>query len=123
MTTTPNLPAARVFVVEDEAIIRMLVVDFLDELGCEVVATAARLREAEDKARALHFDFALLDVNLAGELSYPVATVLQQRNIPFVLATGYGASAMPDALRGRPVLHKPFELLQLRSAMLAALQR
>ena len=66
----------RVLVVEDEGLIAMLIESQFEDLGHEVIGTAARLREALDLARTLDLDLAVLDVNLAGELSYPVAECL-----------------------------------------------
>ena len=71
-----------------------------------------------EKARTLAGDLALLDVNLAGELSYPVAEVLLSRNIPFVFATGYGLTALPEELRDVRVLPKPFRIKQLAEMLL-----
>ena len=112
-----DLTGLRVLVVEDEAVIAMLVEDSLVELGCEVVGSASRLGDALAKAQALEVDVALLDVNLAGRLSYPVAEMLQSRNVPFVFTTGYGQAALPAALQAAPVLSKPFTRKQLAEAL------
>ncbi len=114
------LTGLRVLVVEDEWLVAMLVEEYLNDLGCEVVGSASRLEDALEKARTLPIDIAVLDVNLAGKLSYPVAEVLRKRNVPFLLATGYGVAALPDALRGTPVLAKPFVQDQLAAALQAA---
>ena len=117
------LSGLRVLVVEDEAMISMWVEEILGDLGCEVLATASRLDDAMAKARALEVDLALLDVNLAGQLSYPVAEILQARRIPFVFATGYGAAGLPAALQEAQVLSKPFQQDQLAAALGHALAR
>lgn len=114
------LNGLRVLVVEDEALVSMLLEEFLDELGCVVVATAARLGDALAKAGSLVVDVAVLDVNLAGVMSYPVAEALQARGVPFVFSTGYGASGLPDALRGALVLSKPYRQRQLAEALIMA---
>lgn len=115
-----ELSGARVLVVEDEAMVSMLVEEFLEELGCEVTGIASRLDDALEKAGSLTLDLALLDVNLAGRLSYPVAELLLARGIPVVFVTGYGAAALPEALHGVPVLSKPFRRNQLAAALQAA---
>ena len=112
--------AKRVLVVEDESLVAMLIEGYLEELGHEVARTAARLDEALALARTLDLDVAVLDVNLAGELSYPVAEALRQRGVPFLFATGYGTAGLPEELRGVPVLPKPFEQEQLRRAICLA---
>lgn len=82
------LPGIRVLIVEDEALIlAMLETDRL-EIGCEVVATPARSGDALEMARSVSMDVAVLDVNLSGKVSYPVADVLRRRNIPLPVATG-----------------------------------
>jgi CheY-like chemotaxis protein len=113
----PDLSGLRVLIVEDEGLVSMLVEEILEGLGCRVVAVAARLRDAMVHAAAMAFDAAVLDVNLAGELSYPVATLLRQRKIPFVFATGYGNLAVPAELDMVPVLAKPFRTEQLAHAL------
>ncbi len=112
-----NTQRVRVLLVEDEAFIAMVVESYLEELGCDVVATASRLEDGIRKATDLQIDVALLDVNLAGKLSYPIAEVLNSRNIPFIFATGYGLSALPDTFTGTPVLPKPFEQIKLAQAL------
>jgi CheY-like chemotaxis protein len=99
----------RVFIVEDEAMIRMLLEDMLGELGCLIAGSAGSMAEALAAARDGDFDVALLDVNLQGENTGPVAEVLQARGVPFVFATGYGAQGLPEAFRDRPALKKPFQ--------------
>ncbi len=114
------LTGTRVLVVEDEAMVAMMLEDFLEELGCVVVATASRLEEALTQAAGLAVDVAVLDVNLAGKLSYPVAELLRTRGIPFLFATGYGVAGLPARLSGAPVLAKPFLMGQLAAALDAA---
>jgi CheY-like chemotaxis protein len=113
-----TLMGMRVLVVEDEPIIAMMIVDYLEELGCKVVAVASRLPDAIEQARTLDLDAAALDVNLAGELSYPVAEVLRERAVPFVFATGYGVDATPVSWKSAPVLSKPFRVEQLAKVLL-----
>lgn len=117
------LPGTRVFVVEDEALILLMLEDYLLEIGCEVAGTAARLEDALEMARSISMDVAVLDVNLAGKVSYPVAEILLKRNIPFLFATGYGTAGLPAELRGFPVLSKPFLLDQLAKALSVATGR
>lgn len=117
------LAGLRVMVVEHEVLLAMWVEDVLEEIGCEVLATASRLEDAVGKAQALAMDVAALDVNQAGRLSYPVAEVLRARGIPFVFATGYGAAGLPERLQGVPTLPKPFQPDQLAEALRRARTR
>jgi CheY-like chemotaxis protein len=115
------LTGKRVLVVEDEALAAMLLEDMLGSLGCEVVAVASRLDAAEKQAQEATIDVATLDVNLAGQMSYPVATILRSRNIPFVFATGYRSIALPAGLNDAVVLAKPYSQDQLAKALLRSL--
>ncbi|UYY78959.1 response regulator [Sphingomonas sp. R1] len=98
----------RVLIVEDEMTIAFLIEDMLEDLGHEVVEIAMRLPEALEAARRVDADLAILDVNLDGHRSFPVADILEARSIPFAFATGYGALGLEGPYRERPVLAKPF---------------
>jgi CheY-like chemotaxis protein len=104
----------RVLVIEDEVIVGMLLEDMLEELGCEVAATSTHIEEALQLARALDIDLAILDINLGGKQSFPVADVLKSRGVPFMFATGYGAHILKPLYSGTPTLQKPFQLDDLQ---------
>ena len=110
----------RVLVVEDEAIVSMMLVDMLGDLGHEVVGTATRLDEALRLAATAELDVAMLDLNLAGQQTYPVAEALRARGLRFVFATGYGEDGLPDAWRGTPTLQKPFLMHDLEQVLAQA---
>ncbi len=118
-----ELTGKRVLIVEDEALVTMLIEDALIELGCEVAAIASRFDEALAKAQSLSFDVAILDVNLDGRRSFPIADALARRGIAFLFATGYGMAGLPPGVTGAPVIEKPFPLRDLREALEAALGR
>lgn len=107
----------RVLIIEDEALVSMMLEEFLEQIGCKMMGTASRLDDAIAKARSLPLDMALVDVNLAGEASFPVAEILTARDIPFVFVTGYGPSGVPADMRHIPILPKPFQMAQLIEAM------
>ena len=98
----------RALVVEDEIMVAMYVEDLLTELGIEVSAIATNLDQALTLARGGGFDFAVLDVNLAGQLSFPVADLLRERGIPFLFASGYGSKGVQGDYRSAIRLQKPF---------------
>lgn len=114
-----DLRGLRVLIVEDEAMLAMLLEDILSDFGCEVVSTASRFEDAMDKASILPLDIALLDVNLGGTQSFPIARTLDSRKVPFVYATAYGAF-MPDDAPPAPIVSKPFALSDLTHAMSVA---
>jgi CheY-like chemotaxis protein len=110
----------KVLVVEDEMMVAWLLEDTLAELGCAVVGPAAGVKEALAMIDAKAIDVAVLDVNLNGEMSYPVADALVARGVPFVFSTGYDKDRLLDGYRSFPVLQKPFHGSEL-SDMLAKL--
>jgi CheY-like chemotaxis protein len=107
----------RVLIVEDEMLVAMNIEDMLLELGYEMAGLASRLAPALALAAECDADAAILDVNLAGEQSFPVADLLQERGIPFLFATGYGLSGIAERFRSRTVLQKPFRLADLGAAL------
>jgi CheY-like chemotaxis protein len=109
----------RILIVEDEMLVAMNIEDMLEELGHEVVGIAGRLGTALALARDEAFDVAMLDVNLAGDRSFPVADLLIARGIPFLFATGYGLDGIDEKYRDRPVLQKPFRAAELAAAVAA----
>ncbi len=117
----PDLAGRRVFLVEDESLIIMLLEDALEDLGCEIAAVASRFDDAIAKASALDFDVAILDVNLSGLRTFPIAEIIRSRGIAFMFATGYGAMSIPDGLNHVPVLQKPFAAPELEFALRRAL--
>ncbi|MFN4271357.1 MAG: response regulator [Aliihoeflea sp.] len=100
--------AKRVLIVEDEVLLAMHLEDLLNDLGHEVVGQATRIDLAMELARQGVIDFAILDINVAGAKSFPVADILLQRGIPFAFATGYGAEGLMDGYRDCPALQKPY---------------
>ena len=103
-----------VFLVEDEALIRMTIADMATELGHHVVAEADNIRDASDYAMTAAYDLAILDINLKGLYVDPVADLIGRRDKPFMFVTGYGPELLPSLFRRRPVLRKPIELEQLK---------
>ncbi len=107
----------RIFVVEDEMLVAMNIEDMLLDLGHEVAGLASRLEPALSLAREGAFDVAMLDVNLAGETSFPVADILIGRSIPLLFATGYGVKGIAEDYSRFPVLQKPFRAMDLAAAL------
>lgn len=108
--------ALRIFLVEDESIVAMMVEDMLADLGHTVAASAASLEDGMIHAISGEFDMALLDVNLNGRHSTPIAEVVAGRRLPFLLMTGYRLS-LPALMTRAPVLHKPFTMAEMDAAL------
>jgi CheY-like chemotaxis protein len=117
------LSGLRLLLVEDESHVAMLVEDMLADMGCHVVASAARVSEALRLIEATDIDAAVLDVNVAGEKVFPVAEKLRERAIPFVFATGYGTEGVREDLRTQPVIAKPFPQSQLERALIEVVKQ
>ena len=117
-----KLQGLRILVVEDEALVALQLEDMLTELGCAVVGPASRVRQALQLLNEQQVAAAVLDLNIAGELVYPVADELATRCLPYIFATGYDASGLAEPYRSRFVLQKPFSRRELLQAMLDAFQ-
>jgi CheY-like chemotaxis protein len=102
------LSGRRLLVVEDEMMLLMIIQDMLADLGCESVAAAPTVAKAIALIETQVFDAAMVDINLNGEKSYPVADALALRGVPFIFSTGYSERAIQEGYRHRPLLKKPF---------------
>jgi DNA-binding response OmpR family regulator len=99
----------RILVAEDEAMIGMMVEDFLDQLGYEVAGTCATGTDCQSiLASGERIDGALLDCNLIDGPIWPIARQLKDRGIPFIFASGDNGHGLPEDLRGAPILGKPY---------------
>lgn len=114
------LSGRHLLIVEDEMIIALALADMVAALGC-TYEMAGRVGKAVALATTQTFDAAILDMNLAGEVGYPIADALSRRDIPFVIATGYGADGIQADYRDRPLLPKPYLPEQVEAALLRVL--
>ena len=104
-----TIPAGlRVLVIEDVGMVAMALKSMLEEIGCVVVGTAARLHEAEQLARHEKLDGVLLDLNLGGQFAFPVADILDQRKIPYIIMSSYDVEQLRPDLTDAPRMAKPF---------------
>ena len=99
----------RVLVVEDEALVGIMIQECMTELGFQIVGPVCTASEALETAKAGDFDAAILDINLGDGMVYQVAEILARRHVPFVFVTGYDADSVDSRFRGIPVLQKPVE--------------
>ena len=123
MSGSGSLAGLRVLVVEDEALVAMLVEDYLTDMGCIVVDVAGTFEQgmAYVQADDLPIDGAVLDVNLGNAKVFPIADALSARGVRFVFASGYGAAGLADRYVGHAVLSKPFKREALEKLLLAAM--
>jgi DNA-binding response OmpR family regulator len=100
----------RVLVVEDDFLVSLTTTDFLEGIGCEVVGPAACIATALQLAQSEALDAAILDINIGGEMIWPVAEELRRRNVPFLFLSAYHHhSVSPDIFTAAPHLEKPLE--------------
>jgi DNA-binding response OmpR family regulator len=112
----------RVLIVEDEFLLGFSLLEDLTEAGADVVGPVSTVDEALRIVASESFDLAVLDINVRGEMSFPVADELLARNVPLIFLTGYDADAIPDRLQRLPRLGKPYHPKELASALMEAVQ-
>jgi hypothetical protein len=110
----PNLEGRRILVVEDEFLLALEVEAALASFGCFVAGPFAKLGKAMVAARAMRLDGAVLDINLNGEMVYPLAEFLELAGVPFVFLTGYVPTDLPERFRRFRRLQKPLHAEKLR---------
>ena len=120
----PPLAGLRVLVVEDEMLVGDYLVMLLEDLGCDVVGPVPTIATALAAVRAERLDGVLLDANLEGVGSGPLAEELRTRALPFVVVTGYGSLPLVgDALNDAPRVSKPLDSAALGRVMTATFLR
>lgn len=116
----PWLKGKRILVVEDEALIAVMVEDMLTEMGSIVIGPAATIEAALALARGEELDAAVLDVNVRGERIDPVAEALMTRQVPVLFATGYGEVRLASGAAAT-VIDKPYTQDKLARGLAAAM--
>jgi DNA-binding NtrC family response regulator len=104
-----SLQGKRILVIEDDIFLALCVGQALEEQGCAVIGPATSVQQGLKLVEKTKVNGAILDINLNGEMVYPVAKELMDRNIPFVFTTGYSSLDVPSSYRSVPRLGKPVE--------------
>lgn len=107
----------KVFLVEDESLLAMLVETMIEEMGYTTAFHASTLDDGIAYARTGDFDVAILDINIIGGTSFPIAAALSHRGIPFTFCSGYGRLGVPAAWMDQHCVAKPFSAEQLDAAL------
>ncbi len=114
------MPINAILVVEDEPLIAMMIEDFLDILGKQMIGPVDCVADGLAAIAQGGIDAAILDVNLrGGETSLAIADALVAAGIPFVFASGGSGEGMADRFSDRPVLQKPFTMDGVEQALAA----
>jgi CheY-like chemotaxis protein len=123
MNQAAALHGLRLLVVEDEAMVALMLEDMLGLFGCVVVDVAGTLAKGMAVAgdALVSIDGAILDINLGGERVFPVAARLTERGVPFIFCTGYGRVDQETGFAHVPVLGKPYMQEELRKVLVSAL--
>lgn len=117
-TNARQVQGARVLLVEDAGLIAMWVQSTLEAAGLDVLGPATRVEQALQLAECETFDVAFLDIDLNGELVWPVADALLARGIPFAFTTGFeSVIAVPDRFSANATLAKPYREEELVHAV------
>ena len=124
MAKAGALEGYRVLVVEDDFLLAEVLIDILEDAGAEIIGPFGWVDEGVDAVNKNDgtLDCAVLDINLHGFKSYPIADALKTHQIPFVFTTGYSGEAIPDAYRSFPRYEKPFSPERLVAALAAIKQ-
>ena len=117
-----KLSGQRVLLVEDEPIIGFAPEDMIIAEGAKT-HFASSLDDALELARSQVFDAALVDINLHGRESYPLARELLKRNVAVVFATGYGVEPLTGDLADVPAIAKPYDMPTIRAAFAGLAER
>jgi two-component sensor histidine kinase/DNA-binding response OmpR family regulator len=112
----------RVLLVEDEALVAMMIQECLAEFGYQVIGPICTASEAAAKAKDGPLEAAVLDINLGDGAVYPIADMLAARGVPFVFVTGYDPDSVDPRFRKIPILQKPIEREMLKKAFVVAAQ-
>jgi two-component sensor histidine kinase/CheY-like chemotaxis protein len=117
----PPQAKATILLVEDEPLVALMIEKLVVSLGHTVAGPYATLAQAREAVEDDDFTGAILDINLAGELVFPIADVLSRRRVPFIFTTGYGPELVAPRFAHVPVLSKPLEAHMLREFLADAL--
>ena len=110
--------SSRLLLVEDEMVVGMFMQELLETIGYRPTDPIGRLSEAMDMATKERFDGAVLDMNLNGEIVYPLADLLTRQRVPFLFVTGYAPRSVDPRFAAVPILQKPI----LQDDLAASLQ-
>ncbi|KKC24804.1 response regulator [Sphingomonas sp. SRS2] len=112
------LARRRILVVEDEYFLADDLDGALTDAGAKVLGPLPSVKEAARFiASEPSIDAAVLDINLHGEMVFPVADALRERGIPFAFATGYDQLALPARFADVPRIEKPFKSDRLAAVL------
>ena len=114
-----NDAGPRLLLVEDELVVGMFMQEVLETIGYRPTNPIGHLAEAVAAANSERFLGAVLDMNLHGEIVYPLAELLTAQHVPFLFVTGYAPHTIDPRFSSIPILQKPV----LEEQLIMALQK
>ena len=111
------LAGRRILVVEDSPVVAPFTVNVLEDLGCVAVGPAPNMATVRELIENETFDAAIMDVHIRGERVFALCDLLDARDVPFLLTSGYADWQVPEEWADRPRLQKPYTFDQLREAL------
>jgi CheY-like chemotaxis protein len=110
-----------ILIVEDETLLAMDLEEVVRAAGCVVIGPVCYVPEAIQRLHESRPDGAILDINVSGEMVFPVADALDEAQVPFMIITGYTRDHVPERHRMRPFLQKPYSAAALVSMLVQML--
>lgn len=117
----PRINGRRILLVEDEPLVAMMMTQMIGDLGGRVIGPFGSLRDAIEGLPEGGLDAAVLDVNVGGELVYPLAEKLSRNGVPLMFLTGYDSKSVDRRFVTARVLTKPIEEAELAAALASML--
>ena len=114
---TSKSTGLRILIVEDSPVIALATEDMLRAFGYVPLGPAGNMAAALDLAESEEMDAAIVDLNIRGTKSFTLLSILDRRDVPFLIISGYADWKMPEEWSGRPRLQKPFSEAQLQAKL------
>jgi len=114
---TSKSTGLRILIVEDSPVIALATEDMLRAFGYVPLGPAGNMASALELAESEEMDAAIVDLNIRGTKSFTLLSILDRRDVPFLIISGYADWKMPEEWSGRPRLQKPFSETQLQAKL------
>ncbi|WIJ24981.1 response regulator [Devosia sp. RR2S18] len=112
---TADFDYRRILIVEDDCLLAMDIFDTVKEAGAMAIGPAPTVDVAIQLLESGPWpDFAILDINLHSETSYPIADLMIEHGTPFIFATSTTPDHVPERYRDFPFVGKPMDLMKLQ---------
>jgi len=107
----------RILIIEDSPVIALATEEMLRAFGHVPLGPVGNMASALELAESQEMDAAIVDLNIRGTKTFSLLSILDRRDVPFLIISGYADWKMPDEWLGRARLQKPFNETQLRAKL------